>query len=104
MVVNAIEAIEREICHALPETSTKLRRPRNPNGEWWLDVKLNDYQVTIQWSLQRGFGVSASGLGDGYGEGPDEVFERPHEILARVVELLRTKTPTVPPLSSTWRA
>ena len=95
--MNPVETMERYIRSTLPTAWTRLRRPRNPRGEWWLDAKQDDHVVTIQWSPRRGFGVSASALGDGYGEGPDETFESREHATARVLVLLRTKGQTVPP-------
>src|SRR5450432_4110941 len=89
--MNAIETMERDIRSTLPTAWTRLRRPRKPQGEWWLDAKQDDHVVTIQWSPRRGFGVSASALGDGYGEGPEETFENREHAAARVLVLLRTK-------------
>lgn len=101
--MNAVEMVEQDIRHAVPAAWTRLRRPRNPQGEWWLDAKHDDHLVTIQWSPRRGFGVTASALGDGYGEGPEETFDSREEVVARVRELLRTKGNTVPPESVVLR-
>lgn len=68
-----------------------------------LDTKQDDHVVTIQWSPRRGFGVSASALGDGYGEGPDETIESREEATKRVLDLLRTKGHTTPPESVALR-
>ena len=95
--MNPIETMERDIRSALPTAWTRLRRPRDLHGEWWLDAKQDDHVVTSQWSLRRGFGVSASALGDGYGDGPEETFESREHATARVLVLLRTKGQTVPP-------
>jgi Helix-turn-helix domain len=97
--MNAIETMERDIRSKLPTAWTRLRRPRRPHGEWWLDAKQDNHVVTIQWSPRRGFGVSASVLGDGYGEGPEETLENRDEATARVLDLLKTKGHTAPPES-----
>jgi DNA-binding XRE family transcriptional regulator len=95
--MNAIETMEHEIRDHLPSAWTRLRRPRNPEGEWWLDAKQDDHVVTIQWSPRRGFGVSATAFSDGYGEGPEETFSERQPATGRVLELLKTKQHTVPP-------
>ncbi len=96
--MNPIETIEREIQVNLPSVWTRVRRPRNSNGEWWLDAREEDHTVTIQWSPRRGFGVSASFLPDGYGEGPEETFKDEEKVVTRVVELLKTRSHTAPPM------
>jgi hypothetical protein len=83
-----------------PAPGPREGRPGNSYAScWWLDAKQDDHAVTIQWSTRRGFGVSASALGDGYGEGPEETIERRGEATGRVLDLLRTKGHTVPPES-----
>jgi lactoylglutathione lyase len=95
--MNPIEILQRDIEQALPSAWTRLRRPRKQEGMWWLDAKQNDYVVTVQWSPRRGFGISASAIPDGYGEGPEETCEDSKRATVRVLELLRNKAPTVPP-------
>src|SRR5450432_1096123 len=80
-------------CQSIPSSL----RPDQITGKGSLDAKQDDHVVTIQWSPRRGFGVSASALGDGYGEGPEETFENREHAAARVLVLLRTKGQTVPP-------
>ncbi|HEY6560147.1 MAG TPA: helix-turn-helix domain-containing protein [Polyangiaceae bacterium] len=95
--MNAIETMERDVRNGLPKVWTRLRRPRNPQGQWWLDVRQDGHTVSIQWSVRQGFGISASAFGDGYGEGPEETFAEGREATARVIELLKTRQHTVPP-------
>lgn len=95
--MNAIEQLERAITTQLPDTWTRLRRPRNPQGMWWLDANRNDHLVTIQWSTEQGFGVSASLFGDGYGEGPEEVYSDASDATTRVLTLLQHAQSTLPP-------
>lgn len=85
--MNDIEMLEHAIQQDLPGAGTKLRRPRDPHGEWWLDVTHGEHVVTIQWSPRLGFGISAGASG-GYGEGPDEIFTARKDATERVLELL----------------
>lgn len=89
--MNPIETMEKQIRESVPETWTRLRRPRNPQGEWWLDARQDDHLVTVQWSPRRGFGVSVNAFGNGYGEGPDETFANRQDAADRVLGLLKTK-------------
>lgn len=83
-----IEMLEHAIRDALPGVGATLRRPCDPNGEWWLDLKNGEHIVTVQWSTRLGFGVSA-GVAEGYGEGPDEIYTARSDATARVLELLK---------------
>jgi len=95
--MNAIEALEQNVREAVPKAWTRLRRPRNPQGQWWLDTKMDGHVVTIAWSPRRGFGISSSSFGDGYGEGAEETYEERQQATARVIELLASQQHTVPP-------
>lgn len=100
--MNPIEQLQVRIQDALPKaTATLRRRPRRADAMWWLDASLSGHDVTIQWSSKRGFGVSASLLSDGYGEGPEEVFEseKLDDVSARVLELLSSADHTLPPVA-----
>jgi hypothetical protein len=58
--MNSMEVLKQQIERAVPRVNVTLRRPRNPNGSWWLDARSNEQLVTVQWSPRRGFGVSAN--------------------------------------------
>lgn len=92
--MNALESVETEIRAALPDAWSRLRRPRNPEGEWWLDVQLGKRIVAVQWLPAQGFGVSLVKQADGFGEGPVEIFDSPAGVPRTVVSLLKDPVPT----------
>ncbi len=95
--MNAIESLQENVLRKVPNAWARIRRPRDPEGVWWLDIKVDEHFVTVEWSPRRGYGVSASLLGDGYGEGPEETYESEAEAAARVVGLLQQRAYTSPP-------
>jgi DNA-binding XRE family transcriptional regulator len=97
MDMNSIEALKRDLEHALPGVEVKLRRPRKKDGHWWLDATYEGLDVTVEWSPRRGFGISTDGPDDGYGEGPDEVFADREAAAKRVLEIFTRGTRTIPP-------
>ena len=94
--MNPIEELKRDVERALPSVETKLRRPRRDDGHWWLDSTYEGHGVTVEWSPRCGFGISTEGLGDGYGEGPDEVFTDREVAARRVITLLRDGAVAIP--------
>ena len=95
--MNPIELLESTIKREVSSASTSLHRPRASGGSWWLDARNGEHAVRVEWAPRRGFGVSASAPDDDtYGEGPDEAFESPQSAAARAIELLRTRTHTLP--------
>ncbi|MGB0680665.1 MAG: helix-turn-helix domain-containing protein [Polyangiales bacterium] len=97
MDMNTIERFARDLQRLVPDAELPVRQPGDAEGMWWLDATRAGRRVTVQWSPKRGFGISASLLPDGYGEGPEEVFAQPALALARVVALLNTDGSTTPP-------
>jgi transcriptional regulator with XRE-family HTH domain len=95
--MNAIEALKRDIEQAVAGVETKLRKPRNEAGSWWLDAKYNGHVVTVEWAPRRGFGIGTDDPDGGYGEGPDEVFTDQEAASSRAVQLLVRGTRSVPP-------
>jgi catechol 2,3-dioxygenase-like lactoylglutathione lyase family enzyme len=95
--MNGIESLQASVIQAVPTAQARLRRPRNPEGSWWLDFKVDQHLVTVEWSPRRGYGISASVLGDGYGEGPEETYPGEAEATARIIELLQHRAFTSPP-------
>jgi transcriptional regulator with XRE-family HTH domain len=96
--MNAIEQLQAQLGTALPAAKLELRKPRSAQGTWWLDATLDDHWVSIEWSPRRGFGLTASVLGDGYGEGREEVFRELSGAFERARTLLADRRYTRPPL------
>ena len=59
-----------------------------PSGVVWIDLRRGNVFVTIECSLNEGYGVSLVNDGDpGFG-GHDKVFSDPDDVVSRVEELL----------------
>jgi len=86
--LNDIEVLERNLRAHFPHVMVAIDAPSNAVGIWYVDVRHNKQALTIQWSPDRGFGVSAKP--GGYGEGADEVCSTAAEVECRVAELLDT--------------
>ncbi len=63
----------------------RVDEPRDPKGEWWIDVKIENFQISIAYRESFGFGVFVES--DGYGERPDEIYKDPMEVCFRVLML-----------------
>jgi transcriptional regulator with XRE-family HTH domain/catechol 2,3-dioxygenase-like lactoylglutathione lyase family enzyme len=95
--MNPLEKMEQELKKSLPSVWTRIRRAKSKTGNWFLDAKLDDHVVIATWSPRHGLGLSASAMGEGYGEGPEEVFPDPASATARAIQLLKEKAHTAPP-------
>lgn len=98
--MNAIEILKDQIARELPEATLRLEAPTPPktSAAWWLEAELGGHEVVVEWKPKRGFGVTSPA--EGFGEGADEVHEDPESTARRVVELLRKRERTTPPIEA----
>ena len=95
--MNAIQKLQREVTSLLPTALSRLDVPRDPRGEWWIDFKYRDHNVSVQWSPERGFGVTVPSPKDEFGEGAHEIFGEYVQARNRVLKILQTGEVTSPP-------
>jgi len=80
----------------LTGADVRIDEPRPKVGLWHVDISRGDHAVVLQWSPQKGFGVS-SDSNPGFGDGPHEVYREPEKAVDRVVHLIETGERTRPP-------
>jgi hypothetical protein len=96
--MNSIQKIKRTIEIADPAVSAELTIPDNKQNSWWLDLRVDDYFLVVEWRPSEGFGLSAIGSDDcGFG-GPDEVYSDFDQACARILELVKNRANTIPPI------
>jgi len=89
--MNEIERLQHEIARRIPDVNmVPGTPPRVRHGPHWLDVRLGERHIVIEWRPGKGFGVSdeTPPSEGGYGEGPGEVFRYRAAVLDRVAALL----------------
>ncbi len=99
MSKNPLQHIGDAVLARFPNAELAFDIAENGKGSSVLDVKLDGYSLVVELSPQRGIGVT-SNPEIGYGEGPEEVFQEHSAALHRVLELLLSKTKTVPPAAT----
>ena len=85
-----------EVARIFPDSTVEITKPRNDDGHWWLDAKINGQWVTVQWIQSKGFGLTAR-EDVAYGTGADEFIVREFSAMERLLHLLRTGEKTVEP-------
>ena len=93
--MNSIEILRNHIRRSHPGADLELTRPLRKDGLWSLDVDLEDKHLAIEWSARTGFGFSTS-TSDGFGQGPDEVYESFEAARERIDGLLTSVERTAP--------
>ena len=88
--MNDVEIMERDLRARFPGATLRIDPPSDPAGTWFIDVRSNQHALTIQWSQDHGFGLSAKE--GGYGERADEVYSTVTQVQDRVAELLGVST------------
>lgn len=96
---NPLQQISDAVSKRFPGAKIALDSAQNGKGSSFLDVKLGDYFLIVEWNAEKGFGIT-SNPEIGYGERSEEVFEDGSVTLRRVLELLLSKTKTVPPTAT----
>jgi len=67
-----IAEFSKSLAAFIPNAEVKIDRPRDPSGEWWLDVATKNFRSAVAWHPNHGFGVFTR---------PPEFADRPDEIL-----------------------
>lgn len=91
----SLTTLRKKIAERFPTAVLELDTPLRANGSSFLDVRLQDHSVNVEWRKNRGYGVSSrSDLA--YGEGVDETYTSEVEAFRRVLSLLLSQTKTTP--------
>lgn len=84
---NPVLTLKERLHRRFPDAAVVVDVPSRADGMWFLDVKLKGHSLVLQWSRQRGFGLSA-GRAAAFGEGPDEIYKSAARACERAVALL----------------
>lgn len=90
---NAIEQLVDQIQERFPQAELSLDTPDFAEASWWLDLRLADYQLAVEWRPEFGFGLSSRSESV-YGELSDEVYSSQEEAYRRIVQLLLSSSRT----------
>jgi hypothetical protein len=85
--MNDLEIIGRDLRTRFPGATVTIDAPADPAGIWYVDVRDNRQELTIQWRRERGFGVSTTS--GAFGEGAEEIYSTIAQVENRVAELLQ---------------
>jgi len=90
-VPNEIVAFTDLLRHEFDDAEVNVDSPRDPNGEYWLDVSRQKFHSAVSWRPKVGFGVFVSDE-ESYGQRPDELYAHPDDACTRICQLIaRTK-------------
>lgn len=70
---------------ALPQAIIKVDRPRDPDGEWFVDLEDGAFQAPIAWRTSFGFGLFTST--EGFGDRPSEIFKTAEHAVMRLLQI-----------------
>ncbi|MEX2186636.1 MAG: helix-turn-helix domain-containing protein [Pirellulales bacterium] len=92
----SLSTLRDKLAKRFPNAVVDLDESPNANASSFLNVRLNDHSVTVEWRQKRGFGVS-SRPDIGYGEGVDETYSNEKDAVKRVAGLLLSQSKTRSP-------
>ena len=81
-----INDFRREILSLMSKCSLSVDAPRNPDGEWFIDIACDKFLLNVAWRVKRGFGLFTAEAG--YGDQPNEVYKKSRTAALRVAQLL----------------
>ncbi|AFU88248.1 hypothetical protein CcrColossus_gp378 [Caulobacter phage CcrColossus] len=67
--------------------TTHLDRPESPNGEFWIEIDCNDFNIQVQWTAKYGFGFYKLNEEPVYGQRPETYFLFVEQAVGHVVKL-----------------
>ena len=93
---SALERLRERIIGRFPSAQVSIDSPspKNPEGNWSLNVTLGNKRLTMEWRQKQGLGISDSSKSSdhGFGEGPDEVSKKIDSALEGIIKLLNEST------------
>lgn len=101
--MNRIQKMAHDLEERLPGAQIHVDVPNKAGGSWWLDARMGDHSVDVEWRPATGFGISSGHRedppGTGFGEGPDEIYPNADadQAFARILEVLEKGMRTQPP-------
>lgn len=87
--MNEIELLGEQVVDRFKSVDVRFDPPSNPNGHWFMDVRLEDKHVVVEWRPGQGFGVSDITDPDDqvYGQGPDRTHPDAESALQSIAEM-----------------
>jgi predicted XRE-type DNA-binding protein len=100
--MNPMEKLQKTVRKCFPKARCTMDRAAAARGSWFLDIRLGDYWMNVEWHAKRGFGLTAR-TDVVYGEGSDETYPELGAAARRVLWLLEHRSRTAPPLADQLR-
>lgn len=84
---NPFDDLYRGLSHLLPDVELQTRKADDPDGFQFLNLFVDDFEVSVEWKHDLGFGIS-SGYGSVPFEAPDEWYTDERAALHRIASLV----------------
>ena len=83
-----------------PSINIAIDRPADEQGDYWLDVTSDDFETTLLWRADRGFGFYSSETA--YGDKPDELYKKPEMAAKRLEQLMESSDEEISSQAVPW--
>lgn len=90
-----VETLRRLLQERFADVTMAIDPPSRPNGDWFIDVRLGDQTLVVEFRPSLGFGLSST-PGESLGEGPDEFLDDESGVVDRISELVTRRARTEP--------
>jgi DNA-binding transcriptional regulator YiaG len=93
-----IEQLAEMIRERFPQADLSLDAPKNQKASWWMDVRVGNQSLAVEWRPAKGFGISAR-PDAAYGELSDETHETANAAFGRIDQLILSGVKTAEPMT-----
>ena len=80
-----VQQLKRMLEAELPGIRVSIDEPRTRDGEWWLDLAVENVELAVAWRPKFGFGLFE---GAEYGARPSEIYREPKSTCVRIKQLV----------------
>ncbi len=88
--MNAIQSLKTRVSRRFPMAVLSIDEPKQLKGIWFLDIRLDDKIIVVQWQAYRGYAISDLSSRDAvpFDDLPDRICIDGDEALRAIIILL----------------
>ena len=91
-MLSPIDTLNLDLKAKFPDAKIEIRKADDPKGFQFLNLRLHDLEIAVEWKQDEGFGISSFSANSNELEGlfgpPDAWHRLPQEALDRIVVLV----------------
>lgn len=90
--LSALEVFMSACRQQWPDVAIEVDEPLNPDGQWWIEVRLANFIFTLIWKAGSGFGFYTDFEASADWEKPAEIHRSPEQAIKRLGQLYEQRS------------